>query len=159
MKSWLGCHDIPVFAKVWLSPSLLCRSNIFHKITVKSDWALGHVHLVKWKRRFPVLIPKAQYINIRMILRLFDCFFSSQKEQKYFEQWKSKVAIRQCMSASMLTLRCATLPSPVRCMCWWLSFCHVLHFLFEREANGREPGLIMYCVSMKLHREGCYGLA
>lgn len=26
-------------------------------------------------------------------------------------------------------------------------------------SEGREPGLKMYCVSMKLHREGCCGLA
>lgn len=25
-----------------------------------------------------------------------------------------------------------------------------------REANGREPGLVMYCVSVKLHREGFF---
>lgn len=63
------------------------------------------------------------------------------------------------MSASMLTLRCANLCGP-RCVARAGDFpLRRAALPFLREANGREPGWVMYCVSVKLHREGCYGLA
>jgi len=60
------------------------------------------------------------------------------------------------MSASMLTLRCASLCALGACARaaagdFPFASCGTS---FEREANGREPGLVMYCVSVKLHREG-----
>lgn len=57
------------------------------------------------------------------------------------------------MSASMLTLRCANL-----CALQCPARAGAAPPLPEK-GNGREPGLVMYCVSVKLHREGCCGLA
>lgn len=70
------------------------------------------------------------------------------------------------MSASMLTLRCALSLRLPGCGARAGDFPCVMRrrrraalpffcFVFKKgEANGREPGLVMYCVSVKLHREG-----
>lgn len=65
-----------------------------------------------------------------------------------------EVAIGQCMYVSIHAHSevCESLRSPVPCTCWCCTSA-------SRERNGREPGLVMYCVSVKLHREGCCGLA
>lgn len=83
-----------------------------------------------------------------MILRLFDWVFFPQKEQKYFEQWKPEVAIGQCMSASMLTLRCASLCA-LQCVLHVLVtfLCVVLHFLWERSEWQRTRVGNVLCVS------------
>lgn len=165
MESRLNAsHKTPVFAKVWLSPSLFYLSNIFFTKQNNSKnkfWALGHVHLVKWKQISCLNSKRHSTLTYK-----WSSGFSvgsppppPQKRTKILLTMK----VRGCYRTMRVSIHahsevCESLRSLVRRTCWWLSFASRCTS-FLREANGREPGLVMYCVSVKLHREGCYGLA
>lgn len=154
-------HNTPVFAKVWLSPSLFYLSNIFHQTKrVKSNLELLAM-FIWWNENIDFLskFQRHSTLTYKWSSGYSIGFFFHKKNKNTFNNESPKLLSDDACQhpCSLWGVRISAV-SAVRCTCWWLSFASCCTS-FLTEANGREPGLVMYCVSVKLHREGCYGLA
>lgn len=132
-------HNTPVFAKVWLSPSLIYYFNIVFfptkKLRVNSDLELLAM-FIWWNENLDFLFKFRRHstLTYKWSSGYSSGVFPVTKRNKI--QWKFKVAIRQYMSASMLTLRCAKLCSLVYCTCWWL-FVRLFQHFWEAKAENQ----------------------